>query len=84
MRATHRRAIGMMATVFVLFVFVAIGATAGNFLYDKPWWAQIGVFALIGMGWVFPLYPVFQWMRQPDPEEAALEKPPEAAAVRRK
>jgi membrane protein implicated in regulation of membrane protease activity len=84
MRATHRRLVGMLLTIFVLFVFVAIAATAGNWLYDRPWWVQIGFFAVVGMGWVVPLYPVFAWMRRPDPDEATAEKPPEAAALKRR
>lgn len=84
MKATHRRAIGMLVTLVVLTIYVFFAASMGNMLADKHWAAQIGFFAVAGLGWVFPLYPVFVWMRRPDPEDAALEKPPEAAAVKRR
>ena len=84
MKATHRRAIGMVATVAFLCIWVFFAASAGDLLAAKPWWAQIAFFGIVGVGWVFPLYPLFKWMRRPDPEDDALEKPPEAAALKRR
>ncbi|MCA3693865.1 DUF2842 domain-containing protein [Aquidulcibacter sp.] len=84
MKATHRRAIGISLTLVVLVVYSFFAASVGALFADKPWYAQISYFAVAGLAWVFPLYPVYTWMRRPDPEEEAAEKPPEAAAVRKR
>lgn len=84
MRATHRRAIGITLTVVVLFVYSFFAASVGGLFADKPWYAQIAYFAVAGLAWVIPLYPVYVWMRRPDPDEAAAERPPEAAAIRKR
>ncbi|GIU68101.1 DUF2842 domain-containing protein [Candidatus Phycosocius spiralis] len=84
MKATYRRGIGILITLVVLMVYTFFAASVGSLLADKPWYAQIGFFAVAGIGWVFPLYPVYVWMRRLDPDEAALEKPPVAAATRKR
>jgi Protein of unknown function (DUF2842) len=83
MRATHRRAVGMIVTLLVLMVYVFFAASVGGLFADKHWTAQIAFFAVAGMGWVIPLYPVFKWMRVPDPEDAAQETAPKASAYRK-
>jgi hypothetical protein len=83
-KATHRRAIGITLTLVVLVVYSFFAASVGALFADKPWFAQIAYFAIAGLAWVFPLYPVYMWMRKPDPDEAAAEKPPEAAAIRKR
>ncbi len=84
MKATYRRGIGILLTLVVLMVYSFFAASVGSLLADKPWYAQIAFFAVAGIGWVFPLYPVYVWMRRPDPDEAAAEKPPVAAAIRKR
>ena len=84
MRATHRRAIGMTATLVVLLVYSFFAVSIGGLFADRHWAVQIGFFAFAGMAWVIPLYPVYKWMRQLDPDEAKTEKPPQAAAIRKR
>lgn len=84
MKPTHRRAIGMTATLVVLVVYSFFAVSVGGLFADKPVWIQLAYFALAGMAWVIPLYPVYKWMRGLSPEEAAAEKPPQAAAIRKK
>jgi Protein of unknown function (DUF2842) len=84
MRATHRRAIGMSLTLVVLMIYVFFAASIGGLFAEKHWTAQIAFFAIAGMGWALPLYPVFVWMRKPDPEEALVEKAPKASVIPKK
>jgi uncharacterized membrane protein len=84
LKPTHRRAIGMTATLVVLFVYAFFAASVGALFADKSPVAQIAFFAVAGLAWVIPLYPVYKWMRGLSAEEAAAEKPPEAAALRKK
>jgi uncharacterized membrane protein len=83
-KPTHRRAIGMFLTLVVLIVYSFFAVSVGGLFADKPIWAKMGYFALAGMAWVIPLYPVYKWMRGLSAEEEAAEKPPQAAAIRKK
>jgi uncharacterized membrane protein len=83
-KPTHRRAVGMFATLVVLIVYSFFAVSVGGLFADKPIWAKMGYFAFAGMAWVIPLYPVYKWMRGLSPEEEAAEKPPQAAAIRKK
>ena len=84
MKATHRRAVGMFATLVVLFVYAFFAASIGGLFADRSPLIQLTFFAIAGLAWVIPLYPVYKWMRGLTDEEAAAEKPPEAAAIRKK
>ncbi len=84
MKPTHRRAIGMTATLIVLFVYAFFAASVGGMFADRPPVVQLTFFAIAGMAWVIPLYPVYKWMRGLSAEEAAAEKPPRAADIRKK
>lgn len=74
----------MTATLVVLVVYSFFAVSVGGLFADKAVWIQMAYFALAGMAWVIPLYPVYKWMRGLSPEEAAAEKPPQAAAIRKK
>ncbi len=84
MKPTYRRAIGMTTTLVVLVVYSFFAVSVGGLFADKPTWIQMTFFAVAGMTWVIPLYPVYKWMRGLSPEEAAAEKPPQAAALPKK
>lgn len=84
MKPTHRRAIGMTATLVVLIVYTFFAVSVGGLFADKSPIVQIAFFAFAGLAWVIPLYPVYKWMRGLSVEEAAAEKPPEAAALRKR
>jgi uncharacterized membrane protein len=83
-KPTHRRAVGMFATLVVILVYSFFAVSVGGLFADKPIWAKMTFFAIAGIAWVFPLYPVYKWMRGLSPEEAAAEKPPLASAIRKK
>jgi uncharacterized membrane protein len=83
-KPTHRRAIGMFATLVVIIVYSFFAVSVGGLFADKPIWAKMGYFAIAGIAWVFPLYPVYKWMRGLSAEEEAAEKPPMASALRKK
>jgi Protein of unknown function (DUF2842) len=74
----------MFATLVVLVVYSFFAVSVGGLFADKSPIIQIAYFAVAGLAWVIPLYPVYKWMRGLSPEEAAAEKPPEAAAIRKK
>lgn len=73
----------MIATLVVLFVYCFFALSIGGLFADKHPIAQISFFAVAGMAWVIPLYPVYKWMRGLSADEAAAEKPPQAAALKR-
>lgn len=79
MRATHRRAIGLAVTLLAMTVYVFFAASIGGLFADRHWTLQIGYFAVAGLAWTVPLYPVFRWMRAPDADAPPVEKPPAAA-----
>jgi membrane protein implicated in regulation of membrane protease activity len=83
MRATHRRALGIAATGVFLTVYIFIAGAIGGLFATKPVWAQITFFAVAGLIWVLPLYPLFKWMRVPDDHELPPEAPPDVSKVRR-
>jgi Protein of unknown function (DUF2842) len=83
-KPTHRRAIGMTATLFVLVVYSFFAVSVGGLFADKSPIIQIAFFAIAGMAWVIPLYPVYKWMRGLSAEEEAAEKPPQAAALKKR
>ena len=39
-----------------------------SFLGAAAWWALIGLFAIMGMGWFFPATWIIRWMSRPDAE----------------
>lgn len=84
MKPTHRRAIGMTATLVVLVVYSFFAVSVGGLFADKSPIIQIAFFAVAGMAWVIPLYPVYKWMRGLSAEEEAAEKPPQAAALKKR
>ncbi len=84
MKPTYRRAIGMTATLVVLIVYSFFAVSVGGLFADKPIFVKMGYFAIAGMAWVIPLYPVYKWMRGLSPEEEAAEKPPQAAALKKR
>jgi hypothetical protein len=84
LKPTYRRALGMTATLVVLFVYAFFAASLGGLFADKSPVIQLTFFAIAGLAWVIPLYPVYKWMRGLSEEEAAAEKPPQAADIRKK
>src|SRR5262249_23743039 len=65
MKTATRRAIGSLILLAYLPIYVVLAATVGGWLAEAPAWAGIAFFAVAGFAWIFPLYPLFVWMRGP-------------------
>jgi hypothetical protein len=58
-----RRAVGALAIVVWLFVYIGIAGFIGERLVPAPQALQLGFYAFAGFAWVAPLHPLFRWMR---------------------
>ena len=70
MKTATRRAIGSLILLAYLPIYVVLAATLGGWLATAPAWAGLAFFAVAGIAWIAPLYPLFVWMRGP------ADKPP--------
>lgn len=57
-----RRLVGVLGVLIFLLAWIIAAATLGGRLIAWPWWAQAAYYLAAGVGWVFPLRPVFLWM----------------------
>ena len=60
-----RRALGALALLVYLPAYIALAATIAGALAGAPSWANLAYYAIAGLVWVVPLYPLFVWMRGP-------------------
>jgi hypothetical protein len=56
-----RKLIGMVGILAFLAAYVVGVATLGDHV-PKLWWAQVIYFALAGVVWGVPLFPLIRWM----------------------
>jgi uncharacterized membrane protein len=82
MRVQTRRMIGLASILIFLIVYVAITAQIGAFFVDKHIIVNIGFFVIAGIVWVFPLKPLFNWMRAKPHEIPDGEKPPKVSNLK--
>ena len=78
-----RRAIGITTTITFIIVYVVFASIAGNLFLDKPIWIKIPFFAVAGIIWIFPLKPLYMWMKPKPGELPEEEKPPTASIIKR-
>ncbi|MFZ4602599.1 MAG: DUF2842 domain-containing protein [Caulobacterales bacterium] len=62
MNGASRRAIGSLAILAFLVIYIGVVATLGGTLADAPGWAQLAYYAIAGTAWGLPLWPLFKWM----------------------
>ena len=62
MPPSHRRINDSAGVDHVLAAWVIGAATLGTMLATGPKWAQLIFFVVAGIGWAFPLKPLFGWM----------------------
>lgn len=61
-----RKLAGCGVLVAYLTLYALLAAAVGVSLYPVlPLWAQLVYYAIAGVVWVFPLKPLFGWMRKP-------------------
>lgn len=58
-----RRALGGVAIVAWLVLYIGAAGAIGGRLTEAPALIQLAYFAVAGLAWVAPLYPLFRWMR---------------------
>ena len=61
----HRRLIASIVLLIFLSLWIWGAATIGTALADGPKWAAFLFFVVAGIGWAFPLKPLFGWMNTP-------------------
>ena len=55
-----RKAVASVAIMAFLGFYVWAAVTLSRFIPDR-WWAQGLYFAVAGLGWGVPMFPVFRW-----------------------
>ena len=65
MTAGTRRAIGSLGCVVFLILWIWGAMTLAGYL-PKTTWVQLLFFAVAGMGWGVPLFPLIAWANKPD------------------
>lgn len=58
-----RRAIGGFGIVAWLALYIGAAGAIGERLATAPQALQLAFYAVAGLAWVIPLYPLFRWMR---------------------
>lgn len=82
MKPTNRRAIGLVATLAFMIVYIIFTLGFSNLLAKSPTPMRLLFFIIAGIVWVFPLYPLFKWMRPKPGEIAPKEEPPKVSRLR--
>lgn len=61
-----RKAIGCAGLLAYMGLYAVLAATLGAYLMPMlPFWAEMVFFAVAGIVWIFPLKPMFNWMKRP-------------------
>lgn len=60
-----RKAVGCFALVAYIGVYAALASTLAVALAPQlPTWAELVLYAVLGIIWIFPLKPLFGWMNR--------------------
>lgn len=76
MKLRTRRMIGLLITVLFLFVYTAFVAGIGNAFLKHSILVRILFFAIAGIVWIFPLKPLYDWMRAKPGEMPPVQSGP--------
>jgi len=61
-----RKAIGCAGLLAYMGLYAVLAATLGAYLMPMlPFWAEMVFFSVAGIVWIFPLKPMFNWMKRP-------------------
>lgn len=66
MTRSTRKPIAMLVMIAWLAAWIIAAATIGSAITGWPRWVQLAFYVLAGIGWVFPLRPLFAWMNRPE------------------
>ena len=62
MKPAHRRIVTSIVLLAYIAAWIWGAATIGSQLATAPKWLSLSFFIIAGIGWVFPLRPLFKWM----------------------
>jgi predicted membrane channel-forming protein YqfA (hemolysin III family) len=73
MRNRFRKLIGAVAIVLFVIIYslIALVLAQSPLVQSWPKWLQIPVYALLGLGWIFPVMPLIKWMEVAKAERKA-------------
>lgn len=84
MQVQNRRMIGLLVVLLYIVLYLIVAGQIGNFFVNKPPIVNIAFFIVAGIIWIFPLKPLFNWMRAKPEEVPKGERPPKVAMMKRK
>ena len=58
-----RKLIGLVAILVFITLYVGAMARIGEHLPDR-WWAKLAFYAVAGIGWGVPIFPLISWMNR--------------------
>lgn len=64
-----RKRLALLILLVGMPAYVVMAVTVMNRLPRLPLWAEVPVYILLGLAWVFPFKAVFKGIGQADPEE---------------
>ena len=66
-----RKPIAALILLAWMAVWIVGAVTLGGKIAGSPRWMQLGFYVVAGIGWIFPLRPLFAWMNRgtPPPED---------------
>ncbi len=65
MNIRARKAIGCAGLLAYLGLYAVLAATLGAYLLPiLPFWAELIFYAVAGIIWIFPMKPLFDWMKR--------------------
>lgn len=62
MNPTWRKPVGMLLILGIIAVWAFIIASMSQHIGALPGWAQLVIYAVAGIIWIFPLKPLLAWM----------------------
>ena len=70
MPQSQRRIVASIVLLVFLGLWIWGAATIGTMLATAPKWASLIFFVVAGIGWAFPLKPLFDWMNSAPADDA--------------
>ncbi len=64
-----RKRLALLILLIGMPVYVVLAVTVMNRLPRLPIWAEVPVYILLGLAWIFPFKAVFKGIGQTDPDE---------------
>jgi len=65
MNIRARKAIGCAGLLAYMGLYAVLAATLGAYLLPiLPFWAELIFYAVAGIIWIFPMKPLFDWMKR--------------------